>query len=150
MAHKHTRARPHAALRHRSQIPMPAVEAGEQRLMDVRSPSLLAPRQPHRRIRMRQRRLTLPVMVAILVRVVWRRVPSIAEGQQVLAPEGLLGGAPLRVSPQAIGRITIQEYAIRSELSHRRGSLRQNDLGDGSSAMHWRWHGLQRRSELFG
>jgi hypothetical protein len=49
MAHKHTRARPHAEFRHRSQIPMPAVEEVEQRLKDLLSPSLLAPRQLERR-----------------------------------------------------------------------------------------------------
>jgi hypothetical protein len=89
---------------------MPAVEEVEQRLLDVLSPSLLAPRQlerrdprqPHRLIRMRQRLLTLPVIVAIMVSLVWRRVPSIAEVQKVLAREGLLGMAPLQVSPQAI------------------------------------------------
>ena len=72
MAHKHTRARPHAEFRHRSQIPLPAVEEVEQRLTDLLSPSILAPRQlerrdprqPQRIIRMRQRLLTLPVMVA--------------------------------------------------------------------------------------
>ena len=110
MAHKHTRARPHAEFRHRSQIPMPAVEEVEQRLTDLLSPSLLAPRQlerrdprqPQRIIRMRQRLLTLPVMVAIIVSLVWRRVPSIAEVQKVLTREGLLGMAPLQVSSQAI------------------------------------------------
>ena len=102
--------RSHADFRHRSQLPLPAVEDVEQRLMEVLSPSLLAPRQlerrdprqPQRLIRMRQRLLTLPVIVAIMVSVVWRRVPSIAEVQKVLAREGLLGVAPLRVSPQAI------------------------------------------------
>ena len=97
MAHKHTRSRPHAEFRHRSQIPMPAVEEVEQRLLDVRRPSLLAPRQlerreprqPYRLLRRRQRLLTLPVIVAVMVRVVWRRVPSIAEVQKVLAREGL-------------------------------------------------------------
>lgn len=125
MAHKHTRSRPHAEFRHRSQIPMPAVEEVEQRLMDVLSPSLLAPRQlerrdprpPHRLIRMRQRLLTLPVMVAIMVSWVWRRVPSIAEVQKVLAREGLLGMAPLRVSPQAITkRLDVLPAAVMSQL----------------------------------
>src|SRR6266853_5629109 len=99
MAHTHTRARPHAEFRHRSQIPMPAVEEVEQRLTDLLSPSLLAPRQlergdprqPQRLIRMRQRLLTLPVMVAILVSCVWRRLPAGAEVQRGLAREGLLG-----------------------------------------------------------
>ena len=110
MAHKRTRARPHAEFRHRSQIPMPAGEEGEQRWTDLLSPSFLAPRQrerrdprqPQRIIRMRQRLLTLPVMVAIIVSLVWRRVPSIAEVQKVLTREGWLGMAPLQVSAQAI------------------------------------------------
>jgi hypothetical protein len=100
MAHKRTRPRPHAAFRHRSQLPIPAVAEVEQRLLDVLSPSLLAPRQlerhdprqPQRLIRLRQRRLPLPVIVAIIVSLVWRRGPSIAEVQKVLAREGLLGG----------------------------------------------------------
>jgi hypothetical protein len=110
MAQKHTRSRPHGEFRHRSQIPMPAVAEVEQRLTDVLSPSLLAPRQlerrdprqPQRLIRMRQRLLTLPVMVAIIVSLVWRRLPAVAEVQRVLAREGLLGVAPLQVSAQAI------------------------------------------------
>jgi hypothetical protein len=110
MAHKHTKPRPHAEFRHRSQIPLPAVEDVERQLTDLLSPSLLAPRQlerrdprqPQRVIRMRQRLLTLPVMVAIVVSLVWRRLPAVAEVQRVLAQEGLLWVAPLRVSPQAI------------------------------------------------
>jgi hypothetical protein len=78
---------------------MPAVEEVEQRLLDVLSSAWLAPRQlerrdqrqPQRLIRMRQRLLTRPVIVAIMVSLVWRRVPSIAEVQKVLAREGLLG-----------------------------------------------------------
>ena len=107
---KHTKPRPHAEFRHRSPIPMPAVAEGEQRLTDLLSPSLLAPRQlerrdprpPQRIIRMRQRLLTLPVMVAIIVSLVWRRVPSSAEVQKVLTREDLLGMAPLQVRAQAI------------------------------------------------
>ena len=110
MAHKHTRPRPHAEFRHRSQSPMPAVAEVEQQLAALLSPSLLAPRQlerrdprqPHRVIRMRQRLLTLPVMVAIIVSLVGRRMPAVAEVHKVLAREGLLWVAPLRVSPQAI------------------------------------------------
>src|ERR671932_2900571 len=96
MAHKHTRSRPHAEFRHRSEIPMPAVEEVEQRLLDVLSPSLLAPRQlerrdprqPQRLIRMRQRLLTLPVIVAIIVSLVWRRGAALARGQKGLARGG--------------------------------------------------------------
>jgi IS4 transposase len=125
MAHKQTRQRSHSDFRHRSQIPLPAVEDVEQRLMDVLSPSLLAPRQlerrdprqPHRLIRMRQRLLTLPVIVAITVSLVWRRVPSIAEVQKILAHEGLLGVAPLQVSSQAISkRLAVLPAAVLGQL----------------------------------
>ena len=108
MAQKQSRHRSHPDFRHRSQIPMPAVEDVEQRLFDVLSPSLLAPRQlerhdprqPQRVIRMRQRLLTLPVLVAIIVSLVWRRIPAVAEVQRVLVCEGLLWEPPLSVSPQ--------------------------------------------------
>ena len=103
MAQKHTRPRPHAEFRHRSQVPMPAVEEVEQRLTDLLGPSFLAPRQferrdprqPQRLIRMRQRLLTLPVMAAIIVSLVWRQLPAVAEVQRVLAREGLLEGGAL-------------------------------------------------------
>jgi hypothetical protein len=125
MAHKPTRHRSHSDFRHRSQIPLPAVEDVEQQLMEALNPSLLAPRQlerrdprqPQRLIRMRQRLLTLPVMVAIIVSLVWRRVPSVAEIQKVLAREGLLGVAPLRVSAQAITkRLDVLPAAVMGQL----------------------------------
>jgi hypothetical protein len=43
MAHKQTRHRSHPEFRHHSQLPLPAMEEVEQRLLDVVSPSLLAP-----------------------------------------------------------------------------------------------------------
>jgi hypothetical protein len=111
--------------RHRSQIPLPAVEDVEQQLMDARNPSVLAPRQlerrdprqPQRLIRMRQRLLTLPVMGAIIVSLVWRRVPSVAEVQKILARERLWGMAPLQVSPQAITtRLDVRPAAVMGQL----------------------------------
>ena len=125
MAHKQTRHRSHPDFRHRSQIPLPAVDDVEQRLLDMRSPSLLAPRQlerhaprqPQRLIRMRQRLLTLPVIVAIIVSLVWRRVPSVTEMQKVLVREGLWWVSPLRVSPQAITkRLDVLPAAVMGQL----------------------------------
>jgi hypothetical protein len=104
---------------------MPAVADVEQRLFDLLSPSLLAPRQlerrdprqPQRLIRMRQRLLTLPVLVAIIVSLVWRRLPAVAEVQRVLAREGLLWEPPLPVSPQAITkRLDVMPAAVIGQL----------------------------------
>jgi hypothetical protein len=110
MAPKPTSARPHAAFRPRSQRPLPAVEEGAPRLPDRRRPSLLAPRQlerraprqPQRMIRMRQRLLTRPVLVALRVRLVWRRGPSSAADQPGVPREGWVGMAPLQGSSPAI------------------------------------------------
>jgi Transposase DDE domain len=125
MAQKPSRHRSHPDFRHRSQIPLPAVADIEQRLFAVLSPSLLAPRQlerrdprqPQRVIRMRQRLLTLPVLVAILVSLVWRRIPAVVEVQRVLAREGLLWTPPLPVSPQAITkRLDVMPAAVMGQL----------------------------------
>jgi hypothetical protein len=56
-------------------------------------------------------------MVAIIVSLVWRRVPSVAEGQQVVTREGLLGMAPLQVSPQALTpRLDVLPAAVMGPL----------------------------------
>ena len=107
MAQKQSRHRSPPDFRHRSQMPMPAVADVEQRLFAVLSPSLLAPRQlerhdprqPQRVIRMRQRLLTLPVLVAIIVSLVWRRIPAVAERQRVLRVKGCCGPHRCRSAP---------------------------------------------------
>ena len=84
--------------RHRVPVPVPRVEEIEQHLEALLSPSLLAPRrlerpdprQPQRTIRLRARLLTLPVMVAIIVSLVWRRLGAVAAVRRVLAREGVL------------------------------------------------------------
>jgi hypothetical protein len=88
------------------------MEEVEQQLWALLRPSLLAPRllerrDPHasqRLIRLRARMLTLPVMVAIIVSLVWRRLGALAEVQRVLAREGVLWVQPLQVSAQAIAK----------------------------------------------
>lgn len=110
MARQQTRHHPNPDFRHRVPVPVPAVEEVEQQLWALLSPSLLAPRllercdphNPQRVIRLRARLLTLPVMVAIIVSLVWRRLAAMAEVQRVLAREGLLWVQPLQVSAQAL------------------------------------------------
>jgi len=66
---------------------------------------------------MRQRLLTLPVMAAIIVSLVWRRLPAVAEVQRVLVREGLLGVAPMAVSCQAIiKRLDVLPVAVIGQL----------------------------------
>ena len=51
---------------------------------------------------LRDRRLGLPVMVAAVLALIWRQIPSVSELGRVLAREGLLWTPPLRVSQQAL------------------------------------------------
>jgi hypothetical protein len=98
--------------RHRVPGPLPAVAELEAELTALLTPALFAPRQlerrdprnPARQIRLRARILTLPVMVALVVSLVWRRLGAIAEVQRVLVQDGLLWVSPLQVSEQAIAK----------------------------------------------
>ncbi len=125
MARHQARHHPNPDFRHRVPVPMPAVEEVEQQLWALLSPSLLAPRlverrdphNPQRVIRLRARLLTLPVMVAIIVSLVWRRLGAVAEVQRVLAREGLLWVQPLQVSEQALAkRLTTLPAEVMGEL----------------------------------
>jgi hypothetical protein len=112
MAKRRPRQHHNPDFRHRVPGPMPAVAEIEAELYALLTPALLAPRQlersdprnPQRRIRLRARILTLPVMVALGVRLVWRRLGSIAEVHRVLVQDGLLWVSPLQGSEQAIAK----------------------------------------------
>jgi hypothetical protein len=97
MAKRNQRQHHNPDFRHRVPSPVPAVAEIEAELFALLSPALLAPRllersdprNPQRCIRLRARILTLPVMVALVVSLVWRRLGSIAEVHRVLAQDGL-------------------------------------------------------------
>jgi hypothetical protein len=125
MAHQPTRPWSHAECRHRAPRPMPAVAEVAPRRRDVLTPALRAPRPrerhapppPQRRIRRRPRLLTRPVLVAIRVRLGWRRGPAIAAGQQVVAGEGRLGVAPRPVrAPASPNRLDVRPAAVGGPL----------------------------------
>jgi DDE family transposase len=112
MAKSSKRRRGNPDFRHRVPGPLPAVAEIEAELTALLTPALFAPRQlerrdprnPDRLIRLRARILTLPVMVALVVSLVWRRLGSIAEVQRVIVQDGLLWISPLQVSEQAIAK----------------------------------------------
>src|SRR5215470_4224809 len=112
MAKSSKRRRGNPDFRHRVPGPLPAVAEIEAELTALLTPALFAPRQlerrdprnPERVIRLRARILTLPVMVALVVSLVWRRLGAIAEVQRVIVQDGLLWVSPLQVSEQAIAK----------------------------------------------
>jgi len=91
--------------RARTQVPAPPVEAIAQRLRAMLTPAAFAPlRNAPGTVKRRDRLLTLPVMVAIVVSLVWRQIPSLQELLRVLALEGLLWSEAVSVSKQALSK----------------------------------------------
>jgi hypothetical protein len=96
---------PREEFRRRIQIPLPPIPEIEARLHEVLSPALLAPRRlSEQSLRLRNRILTLPVMAAIVLSLVWRQLTSLSEVLRLLAQEGLLWTEALEVSQQALSK----------------------------------------------
>jgi Transposase DDE domain len=96
--------------------PAPASPAVDARLTELISPLAFALGDECRRLGLRERVLALPVMAAVVLAMIWRRVPSVAELGRLLAREGLLWAPPAAVSPQAL---SLRLRCLPAELFHR-------------------------------
>lgn len=97
---RHTRA----IARDRSKRPTtgpPAAQVAD-RLAAVVHPATYAQLDAYRAMGLRHRLLTLPVMVAFVLSLIWRQVGSVSEAVRVLQEEGVLWTPPLEVSAQAV------------------------------------------------
>jgi hypothetical protein len=91
--------------RRQANFPAPPVEEIEQQLMRLLTPAVFSPlRMVDGKKKLRERILTLPVMTAIVLTLVWRRVASLSELLRILAKEKLLWVEPLEVSKQALSK----------------------------------------------
>ena len=77
----------------------PPVEAW---LRELIHPATLAQVAAYQQLGLRERILTLPVMVAFVLSLVWRQLGSVSEAVRVLRQEGLLWAGPTAVSQQAL------------------------------------------------
>lgn len=84
--------------------PAPSGEAVESRLAELVSPATYALAEQYRSLGLRWRVLTLPVMVALVLGVIWRQVPSVSTAARLLARESILWAPPVRVSQQALSQ----------------------------------------------
>jgi hypothetical protein len=83
----------------------PPDEQVTQRLTELIHPATLAQLEYFRRLDLRKRVLTLPVMVALVLAMIWRQVASVGELVRLLGREGLLWlDGPVRVSQQALSQ----------------------------------------------
>jgi hypothetical protein len=102
---RHSSYRPPALNRDHARprtVPAPASPAVEARLTELVSPAAFALGDEYRRRGLRDRVLALPVMVAVVLAMIWRQVPSVSELCRVLAREGLLWTPARAVSQQAL------------------------------------------------
>src|SRR5258708_19800795 len=74
----------------------------EGHLTTLVSPPTCALVAEYHRLGLRTRLLSLPVMVAFVLTLIWRQVPSVAELLRMLSHETLLWTPPFHVSQQAV------------------------------------------------
>jgi hypothetical protein len=97
---RHTRA----IQRDRTKRPTvaPSAPQVEARLSELIQPATFAQIASFHQMGLRQRILTLPVMMAFVLSLIWRHLGSVAEATRVLRQEGFLWVEPTQVSSQAL------------------------------------------------
>lgn len=83
-------------------VSAPPAPAIAERVAEIVQPATLAQVSHYHERGLRERTLTLPVMAALVVSLIWRQFGSVSELVRVLAQEGLLWVDPLSVSQQAV------------------------------------------------
>ena len=97
---RHTRS--NQVARGQKQSSPPPDEQTAQRIQEVIHPATLAQVEYYRKLGLRERTLTLPIMVAVAISLVWRQFASVSEALRILKTEDLLWTAPIQVSQQAL------------------------------------------------
>lgn len=85
-------------------MPGPDNEVIEARLAELVSPAVANQMAYYRQLGLRSRILNLPLMVAAVLTMLWRQVPSVHELTRMLAREDLLWCQAVKVSQQALSQ----------------------------------------------
>ncbi len=88
----------------RRQMPGPSNKEIEAQLEELVSPAISRQMDYYRQLGLRSRILNLPLMVAAVLTMVWRQVPSVHELTRMLAREDLLWCQTVKVSQQALSQ----------------------------------------------
>jgi len=86
----------------RTHVPAPNDAEIEHRLTALVKPAVYAELAYYRQLGHRNRLLGLPVMVALVLALIWRRVPGVCTLQRMLARERILWTQPTQVSQPAL------------------------------------------------
>jgi hypothetical protein len=82
--------------------PTASNEVIEQRLTELVKPAVFSQLDYYRTLGMRDRILTLPLMVAVILTILWRQVPSVRELTRMLNREDLLWSQAVKVRQQSL------------------------------------------------
>lgn len=88
----------------RKNAPQLSNQAFEERLASLLTPAVLGQQGYAKTLGLRDRILSFPVMVAAVLTLLWRQVPSVCELSRVLAREDCLWVQKLKVSQQALSQ----------------------------------------------
>ena len=86
----------------RTHVPAPTDAEIEQRLNDLVKPAVYAEQNYYRQLGYRNRLLGLPVMIALILALIWRRIPGVCTLQRMFARERILWTTPTTVSQPAL------------------------------------------------
>lgn len=112
----------------------PSAPQVEDRLAELIPPATLAQVAAFHQLGLRARSLTLPVMAAFVLSLIWRHLGSVSEAVRVLGEEGLLWAEPTAVSQQAVSE----------RLRRFPPALFERVLLDALPRMQQRWQARQR------
>ena len=99
MSHPYSRNPDHIRSRH---VPAPSNESIDAHLQQLLSPLIYSQQAYYRSLGLRDRILTLPLMVAAIVTLLWRQVPSVHELTRMLEREDLLWATAVKVRQQSL------------------------------------------------
>lgn len=91
--------------RARNNMPIPPIEEIQRRISKSLTPnSFAAARMRSKELGLRERILTLPLMVCFVLSLVCRRIPSLSELLRVCEREGLFDFAPIKITKQSLSK----------------------------------------------
>ena len=107
MARQHPRRKGNPDLRRKTNQPEVEIPEITKKIFELLEPTMFTPLKylqgNHEKL-MRDRLLSLPVMVALVVSIVYRQIAGLSEAVRVLKEEGLLWVEPLKITKQAVSK----------------------------------------------
>lgn len=88
----------------RVNVPGPQDETLQAQFEELLSPAIYAQMGYYRSLKLRERILGLPLMIAAILALLWRQIPSVCELAKTLKREGVLWMRPVKVSQPALSK----------------------------------------------